>query len=176
MRQVIDPAFVNEPIDVTGLPQLTDEDFVPVHPNFLRVSLLGDAVFAAVVVVAGVLAAALVPSRPWIPLVVMVVLLVLTALSASLAVLKVRHTAYQVRQHDLSYRTGVLARSVATVPFVRVQHARVTQGPVERAFGLATLAVNSAGPDLDIAGLGADDAERLRALVVERAGELVEES
>lgn len=168
--------LTNEPVDVSGLPQLADEHFVPVHPNYLRVSLIGDAVFAVIVVVIGIATAIFVPSRQWIPLLVMVVLLVLTALSAGFAKLRVKHTAYQVRQHDLSYRTGVLSRTVETVPFVRVQHARVTQGPIERAFGLATLAVNSAGPDLDIPGLGADDADRLRALVVERAGELVEES
>ena len=49
------------------------------------------------------------------------------------------------------------------------------QGPIERLFGLATLGINSAGPDLAIAGLGIDDATRLRALVVERAGDLIEE-
>lgn len=176
MRSVNDAAFSNEPVDLSGLPQLEDEHFIPVHPNFLRVSLIGDAVFAAIVVVIGIVTAIFVPSRQWIPLLVMAVLLVLTALSAAFTMLRVKHTAYQVRQHDLSYRTGVLTRSVQTVPFVRVQHARVTQGPIERAFGLATLAVNSAGPDLDIPGLGSHDAESLRALVVERAGELVEES
>ncbi len=171
-----DPTFTNEPVDVSGLPQLADEHFVPVHPNFLRVSLIGSVVFALIVIVVGVVTAVLVPSYTWIPLVVMAVLLALTALGAAMTVLEVRNIAYQVRQHDLSYRTGVLTRTVETVPFVRVQHARVTHGPIQRAFGLATLAVNSAGPDLDIAGLGAEDAERLRALVVERAGELVEES
>lgn len=170
------PAFTNEPVDVSGLPQLADEHFVPVHPNFLRVSLIGSVVFAGIVLVVGIVTSVLLPSNNWIPLAVMAVLLVLTAVGAALTVLEVKNIAYQVRQHDLSYRTGVLTRTVETVPFVRVQHARVTQGPIQRAFGLATLAVNSAGPDLDIAGLGADDAERLRALVVERAGELVEES
>jgi membrane protein YdbS with pleckstrin-like domain len=64
---------------------------------------------------------------------------------------------------------------VETVPFVRVQHARISQGPIERSFGLATLEVNSAGPDLHIHGLPADDAERLKIVVVERAGDLAEE-
>lgn len=170
-----DPGFTNEPIDLSGLPQLSDEGFVAVHPNYLRVSLIGSAIFGAIVLVIGIVTAILVPSRPWIPLLIMTVVLVLTAIGAALKVLEVKNIAYQVRQHDISYRTGVLTRSVETIPFVRVQHARVNRGPVERAFGLATLAVNTAGPDLDIAGLGADDAERLRALVVERAGELVEE-
>lgn len=87
-----------------------------------------------------------------------------------------KNLGYQVREHDLSYRHGILVKTVETVPFVRVQHARVTQGPIQRAFGIANLAVSSAGPDLNIAGLGFEEAERLRAVVVERAGALTEES
>lgn len=168
--------FSNDPVDVSGLPALSESDFVPIDRNYLRVSLLGSGIFAAIVIIASVVVAMLVPSNSWIPLLVMAVLLVLTAVGAALKSLEVKNIAYQVREHDLSYRSGVLFKSVETVPFVRVQHARVTQGPVERGFGLASLAVNSAGPDLTIAGLGSADAERLRALVVERAGELVEES
>ena len=79
---------------------------------------------------------------------------------------------WQVREHDISYRRGVLVRSVQTLPFVRVQHTRITRSLVQRRFGLSTLHVNTAGPDIAIEGLAADDAERLKALVVERAGDL----
>lgn len=173
---MIDEEFSNEPVDVTGLPVLDDDAFVAVDPNYLRVSLLGSAIFAVIAVVVCVVVAVMVPSNSWIPLVVMAGILLLTAMSAFLKSIEVKNIGYQVREHDVSYRSGVLVKNVETVPFVRVQHARVTQGPVERAFGLASLAVNSAGPDLSIAGLSSDDADRLRALVVERAGQLIEES
>ncbi len=148
---------------------------MPMHPNFLRVALIGRALFAAIVIVVGVVVAIGVPSQSWIPLAVAGGLLVLTALGAALKVLEVNNIAYQVREHDLSYRSGVLVKTVETVPFVRVQHARIRQGPIQRAFDLATLEVNSAGPDLHIHGLGSDDSEKLKLLVVERAGELSEE-
>ncbi len=167
--------FSNEPIDVSTIPQLADDSFVPVHPNYLRVSLIGNAIFAAVVIVAAVLAWLLIPESPLWPFIPMGILLVLTAISSVLRIFEVRNIAYQVREHDLSYRQGILVKSVQTVPFVRVQHAEISQGPVQRSFGLSTLNVNSAGPDLSINGLGADDANRLRALVVERAGQLTEE-
>lgn len=166
---------MNEPIDVSKIPRLDEDFFLAMHPNFLRVSLIGSAIFAAVALVVGISVAFLVPSRPWIPLLVMTVVLLLTALTAGLKVLEVRNIAYQVRDHDLSYRSGVLVKTVETVPFVRVQHARISQGPIQRSFGLATLEVNSAGPDLHIHGLPAEDADRLKVLVVERAGELAEE-
>ena len=172
---VSNAAFSNEPIDVSTIPQLADDAFVPVHPNYLRVSMIGSVIFAVIVLVAGILLWRLLPNSPLWPLIPMGVLLGLTLISAVLKVFEVRNIAYQVREHDLSYRRGILVKSVQTVPFVRVQHAELTQGPVQRRFGLSTLNVNSAGPDLSIDGLGSEDANRLRALVVERAGELTEE-
>lgn len=170
-----DAGFSNAPLDVSAIPQLRDEDFVPVHPNFLKVSMIGSAIWAAIVLVAGIVVAVFVPEYKWIPLLVAGVLLALTLLAVVLKRLEVKNIAYQVREHDLSYRQGVLIKTVQTVPFVRVQHAEMVEGPIQRKFGLATLNVNSAGPDLSINGLGTDDASRLRALVIERAGELTEE-
>lgn len=168
--------FSNEPIDVSTIPRLSDEDFTPVDPNFLKVSLIGYAIWTVIVIALGVVISLLVPENEWIPLVVMAVILALTALGVILRILGVKNIGYQVREHDLSYREGVWVKTVETVPFVRVQHARVSQGPIDRVFGLSRLAVNSAGPDLNIAGLSFEDAERLRSIVVERAGELTEES
>jgi len=146
-----------------------------VDPNHLRVSLVAIATLAGVVALAGVLGAVFVPEQRAVLLWVMAALLLMAAITAVLRIIEIRNVAYLVRAHDLSYRRGVLVKRVSTVPFVRVQHARLRQGPVERRFGLATLEVNSAGPDLQIRGLASETAERLKVLVVERAGDLVEE-
>ena len=166
---------MNEPIAVSTLPRLDNDNFVSVDPNWLRVSLIGISLFAATVLAGGVVLWFLIEFS-WVLVAAVAGLLALSALSAGARILEVRHIAYQVRDHDLSYRSGVLTKRVSTVPFVRVQHARIRQGPVERRFDLATLEVNSAGPDLQIHGLTGHDAERLKALVVERAGDLVEDS
>jgi membrane protein YdbS with pleckstrin-like domain len=165
--------FSNPPIDLTGVPRLDEADFVPLDPAYLRVSLLGHSIFAGIVLVAGIVASVFVG---WIPLAVMGVVLLLVGLSVVHSVVNVRHIAWQVRAHDLSYRSGVLVRTVQTLPFVRIQHARLSRGPIEQRFGLAKLHINSAGPDLSIAGLSVADAERLQTIVIERAGELSEES
>jgi len=168
--------FSNDSLDVSSIPRLNDDAFSPVDPNYLKASLIGHAIWTVIVIAVGIVVAVLVPRNGWIPLLVMAVLLVLTALAVIATILGVKNQGYQVREHDLSYRHGVLTKTVETVPFVRVQHARVTQGLIERAFGIARLAVNSAGPDLNLAGLAFDDAERLRAIVIERAGELNEDT
>ena len=168
-------SFSNEPIDISGLPQLRDDAFISVHPNLLRVALIGRGILAVVVVAIAEIVGAMADVALWIPYAIAGAILVLVAFSAVLKILEVSNIAYQVREQDISYRNGLIVKKVQTVPFVRVQHAQMRQGPVERLFGLATLGINSAGPDLAIAGLGVDDASRLRALVVERAGDLIEE-
>ena len=169
----VDP-FPNPPIDVTGLPPLDDEAFEPLHPSFLRVRLLGDAIFAGVVVVAG-LVLALTVSPWWVPVLVAAALLALTALTAWLQTVEVGHIGYLVRDKDFSYRRGVISHNVTTVPYARVQHVSIDRGPLARAFGLATLQMQTAGDGLTVPGVGDDTAQRLKALIVDRAGVAADE-
>ena len=81
-----------------------------------------------------------------------------------------RRLGYLLRQHDISVRRGVLVVSVQTVPFGRVQNVRVDRGPLDRAVGLASLTVTSAGGSLAVPGLPVEIAEALKETVVARAG------
>lgn len=56
-----------------------------------------------------------------------------------------RHTSYVLSSGGIRIRRGVLWRSVCSIPRSRVQHTDVGQGPIERAFGLATLVIYTAG-------------------------------
>jgi membrane protein YdbS with pleckstrin-like domain len=83
-----------------------------------------------------------------------------------------RHWRYQVADDALELRHGVVRRVHSAIPYFRVQHIDVAQGPVERAVGLARLVVHtaSAGTDATIPGIAAGDAEGLRRLILARAG------
>ena len=161
--------FTNEPIPVADLPQLTDEAFVSVDPRYLRASLTGLAIAAVAVGFIGLVVAS-VADRVWIPLAIMAGVLGLLVATGVLRTLEVRRLAYQVRANDVSLRSGVITHRVESVPFARVQHVRVNRGAIERALGLATLEVSSAGPDITIPGLAEEDAARIKLLVTERAG------
>jgi membrane protein YdbS with pleckstrin-like domain len=58
-----------------------------------------------------------------------------------------RHQSYRVDDRGLEIRRGVVWRVVINVPRSRVQHTDVSQGPLERRFGLGTLVVYTAGSD-----------------------------
>src|SRR5512132_1605749 len=68
-----------------------------------------------------------------------------------------RHWRYQVAEDALELRHGVVRRIHSAIPYFRVQHIDVAQGPVERAVGLARLVVHtaSAGTDATIPGIAA---------------------
>jgi uncharacterized protein len=75
-----------------------------------------------------------------------------------------RHTSYRVDDQGIEIRKGVYWRVVINVPKSRVQHIDVTQGPIERRYGLGTLLIYTAGTDhakVELGGL-----EHARALLI----------
>jgi membrane protein YdbS with pleckstrin-like domain len=48
-------------------------------------------------------------------------------------------------EDELTVKHGLMIRKVTIVPFGRVQHIDVAQGPIQRMLGLATLVLNTAG-------------------------------
>lgn len=56
-----------------------------------------------------------------------------------------RHRSYTVDERGIEIRHGVFWRSVQNVPRSRVQHIDVSQGPLDRRFGLGKLSIYTAG-------------------------------
>ncbi|WP_435065689.1 PH domain-containing protein [Halobaculum sp. EA56] len=96
------------------------------------------------------------------------------ALGLVFAVLRYRIWRFEVREDSLYIVRGVLTRVDTSVPYVRVQHVDTRRGPVERALGLASVVVYTAGSrgaDITIPGLTPDRAGELREQLRELATE-----
>ncbi|MDZ7745621.1 MAG: PH domain-containing protein [Halobacteriales archaeon] len=85
---------------------------------------------------------------------------------------------YAVEADSINLSRGVLTHVHTVVPFVRVQHVDVSRGPLERALGLSSVVVYTAGSrgaDVTIPGLTPDRAERLqqrlKRLAIDAEGE-----
>jgi hypothetical protein len=112
------------------------------------------------------------------PLVGPAVFLLVFGIGATLAVFRYRRWSYEVREDSLFLDRGVITQTRTVVPYVRIQHVDASRGPVERAFGLATAVVYTAGSrgaDVSIPGLTperADDLQdRLKRLAIAAEGE-----
>ena len=76
-----------------------------------------------------------------------------------------RFSTYRIDDAGIQIRRGVYFRTVTSVPRSRVQHTDVSQGPIERRFGLGTLVIYTAGTahsKVSLSGLDFDVARRIR--------------
>ncbi|GAA3238038.1 PH domain-containing protein [Actinocorallia longicatena] len=77
------------------------------------------------------------------------------------------------REHDLIITSGVFTRRLVFVPYGRMQFVDVTSGPLEQAFGLATVRLHTASATTDarIPGLPVAVADQLRDRLADRGDE-----
>jgi uncharacterized protein len=80
-----------------------------------------------------------------------------------------RAWGYVEREDDLYITHGVMFRNLIAVPYGRMQLVEVESGPLERAFGLASVTLKTASPETGarIPGLAPEEATRLRDRLTE---------
>jgi membrane protein YdbS with pleckstrin-like domain len=144
-----------------------DRAMTPLHPGQIWVLTIRAGLLAALLALAafaldrGPLRRTSVP-----PLAVPLIMLAL-GLAATLVIPRRRYRrwGYCEGEDELEIRHGMLVRVRTIVPFGRVQHIDVAQGPIQRPFGLATLILHTAGTQgaaVPLPGLVHADAEAMR--------------
>lgn len=138
----------------------------PLHPNYVKVVRLATLGWALPFVIG----ALVLESADTLPRGAFLAPVVLVALYLIFRVPLRRYQArgYQLGGDRLRVVRGLLFRSDTVVPFGRVQHIDVQQGPLERAYGLATLVLHTAGThnaSVALPGLGHDDAVAMREAI-----------
>ena len=142
----------------------------PLHPNYVKLVRIGTLGFMLPFVI-GALVLEVVGALPRGAFLVPV-LLVAAYLLIRVPLRRYQARGYQLGADRLRVVRGLLFRSDTVVPFGRVQHIDVHQGPLERGYGLATLVLHTAGThnaSVALPGLAHADAlamrEKIRAHV-----------
>ena len=149
-------------VNSDDLPVLEMSSFESLESDYLYMRLTSRALFY--LILAGVLTvltfttevAAWMYFLPWV---------VLIAFSLFVEIRGFGIKGYAIREKDVSYKTGLIWFSMTSVPFNRIQHCEVSQGPLARLFDLASVKVFTAGgssSDLTISGLNKEKAHKLR--------------
>jgi len=130
------------------------------------------------VLVLGVIVTLGIDSLGFDPLFGVAVIGVLLALGSLWVALHYRIWVYQIRGDAIYLERGVLTHVRTLVPYVRIQHVDTSRGPFERALGLSTLVVYTAGSrgaDVSIPGLTPTEAsdlqQRVKELAIEAEGD-----
>ena len=135
----------------------------PLHPNYVKVVRLGTTLLVLPFVIGALVLefAGELPRGAFIaPILLLALYLIIRA-----PLRRYHARGYQIGADRLRVVRGLIFRSDTVVPFGRVQHIDVHQGPIERAYGLGTLVVHTAGnhnASVSLPGLGHDDAMAMR--------------
>lgn len=81
---------------------------------------------------------------------------------------------YLLREHDVSFRSGLLIYKLTTIPFNRIQHVEVSQNMIEKSFGLSRVKIFTAGgsiSDLAIPGLLPDKAHQIESFLLSKVSQ-----
>lgn len=145
-----------------------EAELTKLHPNYKLLMRIGAVIFGFVILVVGLAVdGALQAEEVPIPFGVITGLATLLALFIIIRIPLARYNArgYQISRDRLRVVRGIMWRSDTIVPFGRIQHIDVDQGPIERALGLATMTLHTAGShnaSVSLPGLGHELAVQMR--------------
>lgn len=140
-----------------------------ISPRYVVSQIVQNVIFIAIVaVVAAVLALALHQTWAWIPAGVIVLITLITLI---ILPRQAKAIGYMLRDDDIVFRKGILWQRMIAVPYGRMQLVDITQGPLDRAFGVTQLKMVTAAATtgVQIPGLTPAAAEALRDTLIEVA-------
>lgn len=157
------------------------KDFLKLDPRQIQADVMGSLIFSVIVAIAALVGVGFAWFQlgfTWIFYLILagatiaVILLFVAALLWPR--LEFSRTSYRIDEEGFEIRRGVFWRRSITVPLGRVQHADVSQGPVQRMYGISTLTVHTAGThnaSVQLDGLEYQYAVSLRDFIVHQRKE-----
>ena len=151
--------FDNPQLDIDLLPNANTVELKPIMPDYKKVMYFGHIIFYVITFI--IITCLLIfafdePNEKRIAYIMYGVWLVLFIISILLVNGQFKIKAFGLRERDIMYRTGLIWRKTTTIPFNRIQHSEIKEGPIAKRFGLCTLNVYTAGgaqSDMKIPGL-----------------------
>lgn len=158
-------------ITTSSEPNESDDDTLTrLHPQYATVLRLQTLLAAIPALIGALIAETVLADRLPFPtgLIAGSTMLIAIALIIRMPARRYLARGYQLGADRLRVVRGVLWRHDTVVPFGRVQHIDVDQGPLERLFGIATLTLHTAGnhnASIALPGLGEPLAREMREAI-----------
>jgi membrane protein YdbS with pleckstrin-like domain len=161
--------FTNNTIDLNRLPRFEDVQMTALHPSYWQVILAHIVIFFAIIGAGMIGMLLFVSELSGMELgfsIAYLVVLILTILLSRISFMK---KGFAFREHDVLYRSGIIATSTIVIPYNRIQHVAMHEGWISRIFGLAAIAIFTAGgssSDISIPGIRKEQAEDIKQLLM----------
>lgn len=157
----------NDQVLATDLPAVEKSEFQKHPRRFLNKKLIAKVVFFIPLLI-GIIVLAFVVEENWMFWTALGLWAIVFLLILFLSYKEYFVRGYVLREHDITYRHGWIFHHETTVPFNRIQHTEINDGPIDRLFTLCELEIYTAGgsaSDLSLSGLDPRDAARLKEFI-----------
>jgi membrane protein YdbS with pleckstrin-like domain len=164
--------FENQTLNINDLPKFEQVEGHPVDRSYLKVLRILYGFWLVLLFSALVTLNVLLDLPPQVFYPVLGGLSLLFSFSIIEAEKGFPRRKFGIRERDIIFQNGYFVFKQTILPYKRIQHVEIKQGPLFKAFNLFTLKVYTAGSsagDLSIAGLNQQDADKLKAQILKVA-------
>lgn len=164
-------SFENLGIQTPDLPDFKSVNLEPVQARYKKLIWINELAIFVILFALPVIAFFYEQIPTWISLVTFAIISIIFILRAIEIEKGFPIKKFGVRQRDMIYQSGFFYFSETVVPYNRIQHVEIKQGPLSRMFSLSSLRLYTAGAssgDLVIDGLDKSTAEKLKAKVLDK--------
>jgi len=161
--------FTNETIDTSNLPRYEAVTLTKLHPKYWKEVLISKGILLLVIGIAVTLGLVFIEELAEDRLLVVSIYIAFVLVFMFFSYIGFKKKAYAFRNHDVIFRSGIIATNTMVIPYNRVQHVALHEGFVARFFGLAKVEIFTAGgvsSDIEIPGIAKEEAENIKQLLM----------
>ncbi len=161
--------FTNETIDTRQLPRFEAVTFTALHPAYWKVVLINSGIFFVLLGIGLGFGLFYNEDMGLNKLTLIAIYVLIVSVSLFFLRLGFKKKGFAFRNHDVLFRSGVIATNTMVIPYNRVQHVALHEGFVSRIFGLAKVEIFTAGgnsSDIEIPGIAKEEAENIKQLLM----------
>ena len=148
--------------------------FEPLEPKYIRVQFINSLIILLILLLIPLLSLLFTDEYKYQDIIITTIecLIVLTGAFYLWLIPKAyTYKGFAIREHDITYRSGIFFHSVVTIPFCKIQQVSIQQNLITRLFGLYSIDVVNGAQLLSgtrIPGLSEKTANRIKTLLTER--------
>jgi uncharacterized protein len=166
-------AFLNPQIEVDTLPRIGEIHYEKIQKNSFYVDLIVLAIISLIVIIGAIFLVIFNETVRHYYFYLFSAIIVILSFMYLVDIKGFKHIGFALRSHDIIYKHGWLWRSIVAIPFNRIQHIEVHQGPIDRIFDLSSITLYTAGgSDVEIEGLSPEQAESIKAYIMSKNQDL----
>lgn len=161
--------FTNEIIDTSNLPKYEDVALIKLHPKYWKELVISRGIILFIVGIGVILGVFFIEALKYYELLVISIYVLFVLVFIFFSNIAFKKKAYAFRNHDVIFRSGIIATNTMVVPYNRVQHVALHEGFIARYLGLAKIEIFTAGgisSDVMIPGIAKEEAEKIKQLLM----------